>query len=134
MTKIINDDVSDIFLEKKLNDMCLNMGISSNMTGCNFLKDGIKKAVKEPRYCTNLNKLLYPYIAEKNGVEVVKVERGIRTVLDKAYNSGKIMRINDILGVKIFEKKQRPTNSQFIAAITDYLITYMKIHNMIEFD
>ena len=51
-----------------------------------------------------------------------KVERSIRHAIEVAWYRGKIENLNQFLGMKIYGKEDKPTNSELIALIADKLV------------
>ena len=49
------------------------------------------------------------------------MERAIRHAIEVAWNRGNIDTIDEIFGYTISSAKAKPTNSEFIAMISDYL-------------
>ena len=73
-----------------------------------------------------ITKLLYPTIAKKYKTTSSSVERAIRHAIEVAWNRGNIDAIDDIFGYTISASKAKPTNSEFIAMISDKLRLEMK--------
>lgn len=122
MKKENNDNIKKEFnLDKKLVDILLTVGISANLQGYQFLKESIKLAIDNPRYISSITKIMYPTIATKYKTTACRVERAIRHALEVSYNKGKIVNINEIFGLKIFDKYDKPTNSEFVALVADRL-------------
>ena len=68
-----------------------------------------------------ITKVLYPEIAKKYATTASRVERAIRHAIEVAWNRGNIDAIDDIFGYTISASKAKPTNSEFIAMISDKL-------------
>ena len=68
-----------------------------------------------------ITKELYPAIAKKNGTTPSRVERAIRHAIEVAWNRGKIETIDQLFGYTVQHDKGKPTNSEFIALISDKL-------------
>ena len=66
-------------------------------------------------------RILYPEIAKKYATTASRVERAIRHAIEVAWNRGNIDAIDDIFGYTISASKAKPTNSEFIAMISDKL-------------
>ena len=109
----------DYLIEKKLVDILLSVGISANLQGYQFLKESIKLAIDNPKYISAITKIMYPTIASKYKTTACRVERAIRHALEVSFNKGKIININEIFGLKIFDLFEKPTNSEFVALIAD---------------
>ena len=108
-------------MDKKLVDILLSVGIPANIQGYSFLKETIKLAIENPTYIGAITKIMYPTIASKFKTTACRVERSIRHALDVSFSKGKIMNLNEIFGLKIFDVNDKPTNSEFVALIADRL-------------
>ena len=116
-----NSFEEELKLDKKLIDILISVGISANLQGYHFLKDSIKLAIENPRYVSSITKIMYPTIATKYKTTACRVERAIRHALEVSFNKGKIINLNEIFGLKIFDDFEKPTNSEFVALIADRL-------------
>lgn len=114
-------------IDRRLVDILLSVGISANLQGYNFLKESIKLAIREPKSINSITKFLYPTIADKFNTTSCRVERAIRHALEVSFNKGKIIMLNDIFGLKIFNNQEKPTNSEFVALVADRLSIEFKI-------
>ena len=65
--------------------------------------------------------VLYPEIDKKYKTTGSRVERAIRHAIEVAWNRGNVDTIDDIFGYTISASKAKPTNSEFIAMISDYI-------------
>lgn len=60
------------------------------------------------------------FLATKmNSTTSSRVERAIRHAIEVAWNRGKMDTINEVFGYTIHTGKGKPTNSEFIALISD---------------
>ena len=66
-----------------------------------------------------ITKELYPSIAKKCNTTPSRVERAIRHAIEVAWSRGKMDTINELFGYTINTGKGKPTNSEFIALISD---------------
>ncbi len=109
-------------LDEKLSSIFINVGIPPHIKGYNYLREGVKIAIRKPEVVNNITKQLYPMIGEKYSTSASKVERAIRHAIEVAWNRGRIDNINVILGVRAFVGKEKPTNGEFIALVADKLM------------
>lgn len=121
--KSIMSDIDDtnLYLEKRIVDIFLSIGISAHLQGYQYLKESVKLIIKEPEYINSITKKMYPKIAEVFSTTACRVERGIRHAIDVAFSKGKIIQLNKIFGVEIFSQNDKPTNAEFVALIADKL-------------
>ena len=67
----------------------------------------------------SVTKLLYPAVAKKFSTTPSRVERAIRHAIEIAWDRGDVDTLNSFFGYTINVGKGKPTNSEFIALITD---------------
>ncbi len=118
----IKDKKGGSSLDEKLGTIFINVGIPPHIKGYSYLREGVKMAIHKPEIVNNITKQLYPMIGEKFSTTPSKVERAIRHAIEVAWNRGRIDNINNILGVRAFVGKEKPTNGEFIALIADKMI------------
>lgn len=109
-------------LEERISNIFINVGIPPHIKGYTFLREGVKMAVERPEIVNNITKQLYPSIGEKYHTTASKVERAIRHAIEVAWSRGRIESINNILGVRAFVGKEKPTNGEFIALVADKML------------
>ena len=74
----------------------------------------------------SITKLLYPTVAKKYSTTASRVERAIRHAIEVAWDRGDTDVLNGIFGYTIASGKGKPTNSEFIAMISDRLRLQLK--------
>ena len=109
-------------LDERISNIFINVGIPPHIKGYTFLREGVKMAVERPEIVNNITKQLYPSIGEKYHTTASKVERAIRHAIEVAWSRGRIESINNILGVRAFVGKEKPTNGEFIALVADKML------------
>lgn len=110
------------FLDERLTNVFLTVGIPANIKGYTYLKEGIKLAVQKPSIINQITKGLYPEIAARCGTSASRVERAIRHAIDVTWCRGKIQNINAVFALKIYGPHEKPTNSEFIALLADKML------------
>lgn len=78
-------------------------------------------AIVDPMYIGSITKTMYPKVASRYQTTACRVERAIRHAIDVSYNKGKIILLNDIFGLNIYDEREKPTNAEFVALIADRL-------------
>ena len=109
-------------LDERISNIFISIGIPAHIKGYQFLREAVKLAVEEPEIIGSITKKLYPTIAERFETSSSKVERGMRHAIEVAWNRGKIENINNIFGLKIYSRNEKPTNGELIALIADKMI------------
>ena len=109
-------------LDERISNIFISIGIPAHIKGYQFLREAVTLAVEEPEIIGSITKKLYPTIAERFETSSSKVERGMRHAIEVAWNRGKIENINNIFGLKIYNRNEKPTNGELIALIADKMI------------
>lgn len=131
---IKNKDVStnsrnhrEYTLEAKITEILHEIGVPAHIKGYQYLRTSILDVISNIELLGAITKELYPNIAKKYGTTPSRVERAIRHAIEVAWNRGRIETINEIFGYTIHNNKGKPTNSEFIAMISDKLRLEQKI-------
>ncbi|MDD6302766.1 MAG: sporulation transcription factor Spo0A [Bacillales bacterium] len=111
----------DDSLEQKITKVLHDVGIPAHIKGYQYLRTAITSSYSNPEYIGQITKVLYPEIAKKYKTTGSRVERAIRHAIEVAWNRGNIDTIDEIFGYTISASKAKPTNSEFIAMISDYI-------------
>ena len=106
-------------LEHDVTQVLHEIGIPAHIKGYQYLRDAIVISVEEQEMLTSVTKILYPTIAKKHKTTPSRVERAIRHAIEVAWSRGKMDTINEIFGYTVSNGKGKPTNSEFIAMISD---------------
>jgi two-component system response regulator (stage 0 sporulation protein A) len=77
----------------------------------------------------SITKLLYPSIAKKFKTTSTRVERAIRHAVEVAFDRGNVETLSHYFGYTVSGSKGKPTNSEFIAMISDKITIEMKEMN-----
>ena len=85
------------------------------------MREAIIMSVENVEVLNYITKELYPSIAQKCGTTSSRVERAIRHAIEVAWSRGQIEVIDNLFGYTINNNKGKPTNSEFIALISDRL-------------
>ena len=127
-TPMSREDYMKDHLETDITKMLHELGIPAHIKGYQYLRDAISMCVEDPTMMNSITKVLYPAIARKNKTTASRVERAIRHAIEVAWGRGKMETIDEVFGYTISTGKGKPTNSEFIAMITDkILLEYKRI-------
>lgn len=121
----LNDDekqrMKKLELESEITELLHEIGIPAHIKGYMYLRTAILETYINVDFLGQITKVLYPEIAKKYTTTASRVERAIRHAIEVAWNRGNIDAIDDIFGYTISASKAKPTNSEFIAMISDKL-------------
>ncbi len=106
-------------LEDDVTQLLHEIGIPAHIKGYQYLRDAITISVEEKEMLVSVTKVLYPAIAKKHNTTASRVERAIRHAIEVAWSRGQLEMIHEIFGYTVNSGKGKPTNSEFIALITD---------------
>lgn len=106
-------------LEKDVTQILHEIGVPAHIKGYQYLRDAITASVEDQDMLSSVTKVLYPNIAKKHQTTPSRVERAIRHAIEVAWNRGKMETINEIFGYTVSNGKGKPTNSEFIALLSD---------------
>lgn len=106
-------------LNMKVTQMIHEIGVPAHIKGYLYLRTAIIMAVENMDILNAVTKQLYPDIAKEYGTTDTRVERAIRHAIEVAWERGNIDVINDLFGYTIQADKGKPTNSEFIALMSD---------------
>lgn len=102
------------------------IGVSPHVSGFRFLKTAIEYCVENHgrRVCVTTE--VYPEVARICNSTPKRVERNIRTAIDRAWFRGDIDMQHKMFGYTVNDNKGRPTNKECIAMLTDRTVMRQK--------
>lgn len=109
----------DTNLEMEITNIIHEIGIPAHIKGYFYLREAIAMVVNNVELLGAVTKVLYPTIAKKYNTTPSRVERAIRHAIEVAWNRGCVETINSLFGYTVQKDKGKPTNSEFIAMISD---------------
>lgn len=114
-------------LEALVTNMIHNIGVPAHIKGYQYLREAIIMVVNNIEVVNQITKQLYPEIAFKFNTTPSRVERAIRHAIEVAWGRGDPKTVESIFGYTISASKGKPTNSEFIAMISDKLRLELKV-------
>lgn len=115
-----------IMAENMTNSLFRAIGIPINLVGYVQLRKSILYCVENSLYQINLSQDVYQYVAECFETTPKRVERNIRTAIEAAWSRGNIEAQHRYFGNTVSQSNGRPTNKEFIANITDRIVTHLR--------
>lgn len=113
-------------LEVTISDVMREIGVPAHIKGYQYLRQSIILTVNDPELMHAVTKLLYPTVAKTNHTTPSRVERAIRHAIEVAWDRGDVDVLSSYFGYTIQNSRGKPTNSEFIAMISDKLRLEMK--------
>jgi len=114
-------------LEVVVTDIIHQIGVPAHIKGYNYLRDAILLCVEDSDIINSVTKVLYPTVAKHHSTTSSRVERAIRHAIEVAWDRGDVDVLNSYFGYTIHNSRGKPTNSEFIAMISDKLRLKIKI-------
>ncbi|MCI8770703.1 MAG: sporulation transcription factor Spo0A [Lachnospiraceae bacterium] len=108
-------------LEIDVTNILLEIGIPAHIKGYQYIREGIIMAFYDRNMLHYITKFLYPAIAKKYKTTSSSVERTIRHAIEVAWRRGNMDTLEEVFGNTICAGKGKPTNSEFMALLTDKL-------------
>lgn len=106
-------------LEEIVTEIIHDVGVPAHIKGYQYLREAIIISVLDMDMLNSVTKVLYPEVAKKFKTTPSRVERAIRHAIEVAWSRGKVDTIEELFGYTVSIGKGKPTNSEFIALITD---------------
>lgn len=118
---------SNADLEVIVSDIMHQIGVPAHIKGYQYLREAIILSIGDSEMMNSVTKLLYPTVAKTFGTTSSRVERAIRHAIEVAWDRGDVDVLSSYFGYTIQSTRGKPTNSEFIAMISDKLRLRMKI-------
>ncbi len=104
-----------------ISDIMRQIGVPAHIKGYEYLRESIMLTVEDPELMHCVTKVLYPTVAKNNKTTASRVERAIRHAIEVAWDRGDVDVLSSYFGYTIQNTRGKPTNSEFIAMISDKL-------------
>jgi len=128
-TDIHNSNVSGTGvkdLEVVVSQIMHQIGVPAHIRGYQYLREAIILSVRNSEMISSVTKILYPTVAKTFKTTPSRVERAIRHAIEVAWDRGDVDVLSSYFGYTIQNERGKPTNSEFIAMISDNLKLRMK--------
>lgn len=113
-------------IEMVVTDVIRSLGVPAHIKGYHYLRCAILNSIKDLTLMDCVTKQLYPFVAQQYNTTSSRVERAIRHAIEIAWDRGNAEEISNYFGYRADNYRCRPTNSEFIAYITDKLRLQLK--------
>lgn len=108
-------------VETRITQIFREIGVPAHIKGYRYLRRAIELVIENPAYQDKITCMLYPDIAKEFDTTAFRVERAIRHAIEAAWNRGDLEVLKSWFGFTISGQKGKPTNSEFIACVSDEL-------------
>lgn len=113
-------------IDSMVTEVIHEIGVPAHIKGYQYLREAIILTVNDMDLINAVTKALYPQVAKKFHTTSSRVERAIRHAIEVAWDRGDLEILQKYFGYTVSNVKGKPTNSEFIALISDRLQLHMK--------
>ena len=121
----LSHDTND--LQVTVSEIMHQIGVPAHIKGYQYLREAIVLSINDSEMMSSVTKILYPTVAKMYSTTASRVERAIRHAIEVAWDRGDVDVLSSYFGYTIQNTRGKPTNSEFIAMISDKLRLRMKI-------
>ena len=108
-------------LEAQVTKIIHQIGVPAHIKGYSYLRSAIIMTINDVEIINSVTKVLYPAVAKMYATTASRVERAIRHAIEVAWDRGDLEVLDSFFGYTVQNSRGKPTNSEFIALITDKL-------------
>ena len=113
-------------LKNQVTAVIHEIGVPAHIKGYQYLREAIMIAVDDMDVINAVTKVLYPEVAKRFNTTASRVERAIRHAIEVAWDRGDLETLQKYFGYTVSNSKGKPTNSEFIAMISDRLVLELR--------
>ncbi|MBR2079038.1 MAG: sporulation initiation factor Spo0A C-terminal domain-containing protein [Clostridia bacterium] len=106
-------------LESMVTDIMIEIGVPAHVKGYCYMRTAIILTVQHPDLIYAMTKELYPSVGKIYLTTAQRVERAIRHAIELAWDNGDMEVLARYFSYRIRKSSDKPTNSEFIATISD---------------
>ncbi len=128
---------NEILTTNKLNteiivsEILRQLGVSPKLNGYEYLRKAILLTANDSSLKYSMVKSVYRIIADEHNTKVYSVERAMRNAIEVAWDRCDVDVVESYFGYTVDSSKGRPTNSEFISTICDYVsLQYPELINV----
>lgn len=105
--------------ESMIRGILLELGMPDHIKGHAYTVCALKALLEDATLIDSVTGRLYPLVAQTYGVSSVRVERAIRHAVEICLNRSALETVSDYFGNTISAMRGKPTNSEFLARISN---------------
>ena len=113
-------------MESRVTAIIHEIGVPAHIKGYHYLREAILYCIDNMEAINAVTKILYPEVAKRFNTTPSRVERAVRHAIEVAWDRGDLDTLQKYFGYTVSNIKGKPTNSEFIAMISDKLRLQMK--------
>ena len=106
---------------EEIGELLEQLGLARKEKGFERLSYAIAVTAQEFERAGSVTKLLYPDRAKHFQTTPEKIERSLRHLIEKSWEKGEKTRFEELFGYHRDNSEIRPTNSEYIAILADWI-------------
>lgn len=106
---------------EEIGELLEQLGLARKEKGFERLSYAIAVTAQEFERAGSVTKLLYPDLAKHFQTTPGKIERSLRHLIEKSWEKGEKTRFEELFGYHRDNSEIRPTNSEYIAILADWI-------------
>lgn len=106
---------------EEIGELLEQLGLARKEKGFERLSYAIAVTAQEFERAGSVTKLLYPDLAKHFQTTPEKIERSLRHLIEKSWEKGEKTRFEELFGYHRDNSEIRPTNSEYIAILADWI-------------
>ena len=114
----------DKSVDKAIFEVLNEIGVAHSLKGYSYLVLAIKKCINDKKVLNGIVKRVYMELAEECDDDWKNVERSIGRAVSVYWERGNTAVLGKVFGYTVSSNKGRPTNSEFIAGVADFIAVY----------
>ena len=113
-------------MESRVTAIIHEIGVPAHIKGYHYLREAILYSIDNMEAINAVTKILYPEVAKRYNTTPSRVERAVCHAIEVAWDRGDLETLQKYFGYTVSNVKGKPTNSEFIAMISDRLRLQMR--------
>ena len=109
----------EVDLPEVISNILQDLGCPAHIKGYPYLRETLIRGVINPMDLDSITKIIYPEVGKKFMTTPSRTERAMRHAIEVMWSRGNREKIEEIFGYTIDANKGKPTNSEFVALISD---------------
>ncbi len=105
----------------KVTKLLLSCKFQPQMLGFDYIRCAILYYLENKDRICGITTEVYPYLACAFNTKEINIERSIRKIIDKAYEAGGLLSINEYYDAIVYTNKFKFTNSEMIAVLVEII-------------
>ena len=111
----------DADIENAVQKILVELGTPAHIKGYRYTVTGIRLVVNNPDLIDAITRELYPQIATAHKTTPSRVERAVRHAIEVTWDRGDLDTLAEYFGNTISITKGKPTNSEFLAMLSNVI-------------